>query len=168
METRARKNHVDTESELTSNCAVLLCGVENVAMYPCCTTHRLHLECLNRLFETNDEPTCPICRDPFLKIVKDICIKNPCVVDEDDEEDEDTDTYGSEDGEDDEMHLCSVHHIRQENESLRRLVREMSAQYIRDYDTAQIHSAVASAVVHLTRSPPLLSPARLRPRDPFS
>ena len=155
MATRSRRRVVPT-------CAVN-CELEDETspLYPCCNDHRIHLCCLNKLFETTDEPSCPVCRDPFLKIVKDLCIKNPHVDSE--EEEEDPVYEEEEDEEDGSVDLCPA---TEENRYLRRLVRELSAQYVRDYDSAESGDVVLQ--MRLTRSPPSLSPPRLRPRPgPF-
>ena len=146
-------------------CAVN-CGLEDASspLYPCCNDHRIHLCCLARLFETTDEPSCPGCRDPFLKIVKDLCIKNPHVdSDEDSSDEEESEESDAEEEEDSPMVICPA---GKENLNLRRLVRELSAQYVRDHDAAQ--SDNVGVQMHFTRTPPSLSPRRLRPRlDPF-
>jgi len=63
-------------------------------MFPCCGSglHYAHLQCINRLYETNDNPTCPACRDTYLSTIKDMCVKNADVR-PDDSDDEDDDSF---------------------------------------------------------------------------
>lgn len=128
------------------SCAVG-CGMDEEyatsPIYPCCGagTHFAHLECLARILETNDEPACPVCRDPFLKIVKDLCVKNPTVVD-----DEDTNDPEWTDDEDDEEDVvsdastvpCFVH----ENKILRDTLYALANQYRHD------HHIITRAMIH--------------------
>lgn len=155
MATRSRRR------TSTPTCAVN-CGREgeNDVLYPCCNQHRIHLGCLSRLFETTDEPSCPICRDPFLKIVKDLCVNYPFVDSDDDDEEYNPETDDDDDDDDDEpMSRCPARALREEVKDLRRLVRDLSHQYVRNYDANE---------GHLTRTPPSLSPPVLRsPPDLF-
>ena len=71
----------------TQNCAA---GCSNSSLtdtvkiiYVCPNRHIMHAECVNKLYETADSPTCPICRDDSLSILKDMIIKNPVVKSDD-------------------------------------------------------------------------------------
>jgi len=43
----------------------------------CPLLHKMHAECVNKMFEHMENPTCPICRDDTLSLLKDMILKNP-------------------------------------------------------------------------------------------
>ncbi len=141
------------ERECSANC--MQEEYANSPMYPCCGTgnHFVHLECLNRLFETTDEPCCPVCRDPFLKIVKDLCVKTPYVAESDADDEAESEESYEEESASSEGSMCPFHASQHEVTHLRRLIRDLSAQFVYDYDRS-------------TRTrPPRLSPVILRRQD---
>jgi len=55
----------------------------------CPAGHRMHAECVYKMYETTAEPACPICRDDTLNLLKDMIIKadkNPKIDNSSDEE----------------------------------------------------------------------------------
>lgn len=97
MDTRNKRRRVGPTAPLAAasrpDCAAN-CGMDDEykqsSMYPCCGSgnHFVHVECLNRLFQTNDDPRCPTCRCDFLSVVKDLCIQYPQVQSDDESDDE--------------------------------------------------------------------------------
>lgn len=124
-------------------CAVGCESGDEGILYPCCGSgdHFVHLQCLNRLFETADEPLCPLCRDPFLNIVKDLCVKNIHVEMSDEDEDEEEE----DEEEDDMICYCPGH----ETYVLRQTISALASQFLLDNSTI---------------NPRPQSPMRLRPQ----
>lgn len=117
------------------SCAVV-CGMDeeyaSSPLYPCCGAngHFVHIECLARILETNDEPVCPVCRDPFLKIIKDLCVKNPEVNDTDDDDDDDPEWDEVTEIDEDNVYVGLI----QENKTLRDTLYALANQYRTDHD----------------------------------
>jgi len=69
-----------TESE---ECCAARCGtsLSDTAkiINVCPSRHVMHAECVLKMYESNDNPACPICRDDTLSLLKDMIIKNPHV-----------------------------------------------------------------------------------------
>lgn len=142
-------------------CAIPNCGVEDRHLFPCCgavPSHCLHLECLGRLFETNDDPCCPLCRDGYLSLIKNFCIKNPYVSREDDDDNDDSDYVE----ETEEEENATVTALREEVSLLRDLVHSHARLYERDYAAAATAESAEEEEEDFTRTLP--SPRRLRPR----
>jgi hypothetical protein len=43
----------------------------------CPNGHKMHAECVSKTFEYSDDPTCPVCRDDTLSILRQMIINNP-------------------------------------------------------------------------------------------
>lgn len=52
----------------------------------CLNGHKMHAECIRKLFILNTNPNCPLCRDDTLTVLRDIILKNPFVKDESSDE----------------------------------------------------------------------------------
>lgn len=61
-------------------------------IYVCPSKHAMHAECVHKMYESNDNPVCPICRDDTMSLLKDMIIKNPHVKDSSSSEDSDSDS----------------------------------------------------------------------------
>ena len=74
-----------------ANCGDELVGPSCAKIIAVCPSlHLMHSQCVNRMYESNDNPCCPICRDDTLSLLKDMIIKNPLVPDDDDDDDDDS------------------------------------------------------------------------------
>ena len=61
----------------------------------CPSGHLMHSQCVLRMYETVDNPCCPMCRDDTLSLLKDMIVKNPHITSSDDDDDDDDDGDGA-------------------------------------------------------------------------
>ena len=52
----------------------------------CPNDHKMHAECVNRMYAASDNPACPQCRDDTLSLLKDMIVKHPVVEFSDDDD----------------------------------------------------------------------------------
>lgn len=60
-------------------CAIPMCGGDSKLVPICPNGHFMHVECLKGIATHQEEPHCPVCRDPYLSEMKSMFEENPFI-----------------------------------------------------------------------------------------